>query len=68
MAHIFCSVAMCYPKSVNFIEFLMDFCLYYDILDMIQITDKKLLHFKLSKSGQVLHADKTCFPRPSHIL
>ena len=26
-----------------------------------------LLHFKLSKSGQVLHVDKTGFPRPVHI-
>ena len=59
---------MCYPESVDFIEFLMDFCIYDDILDMIQITDKKLLHFKLSKSGKILHVDKTCFPRPGHIF
>ena len=59
---------MSYPNSVNFIEFLMDFCIYDDIFDMIQVTDKKLLHFKLSKSGQFLRVDKTCFPRPSHIL
>ena len=59
---------MCYPKSVNFIEFLIDFCIYDDILDMIQITDKKLLHFKVSKSGQILCVDKTCFPRPGHIF
>ena len=58
---------MCYSGSVNFIEFLMDFCIYDDILDTIQITDKKLLHFKLSKSGQILRVDKTCFPRPGHI-
>ena len=57
----------CYPISVNFIEFPMDFCIYDDILDMIQITDKKLLYFKLSKSGQILRVDKTCFPRLSHI-
>ena len=62
---LFC---MCYPKSVNFIEFLMDFCIYGDILDTIQITDKKLLHVKLSKSGQIVCVDKTCFPRPSHIF
>ena len=31
-------------------------------------TDKKLLHFKLSKSGQIVCVDKTDFPRPSHIL
>ena len=46
----------------------MDFCIYDDILDMIQNTDKNLLHFKLSKSGHILCVDKTCFPRPSHIL
>ena len=34
---LFC---MCYPKSVCFIEFLMDFCTYDDILDTIQIKDK----------------------------
>ena len=62
---LFC---MCYPKLVNFIAFLMDFCIYDDILGMIQITDKKLLHVKLSKLGQILHVDKTCFPRPSHIF
>ena len=56
-----------YAKCVNFIEFLMDFCICDDILDMIQITDKKLLHFKLSKSGQILRINKTCFPRPGHI-
>ena len=59
-------LCMCYPKSLNFIEFLMDFCIYDNILDMIRITDKKLLHFKLSKSGKILRAHKTCFPRPSH--
>ena len=61
---LFC---MCYPHSVNFTEFLMDYCIYDDILNMIQTTDKKLLPFKLSKSGQILHVDKTCFPRPGHI-
>ena len=61
---LFC---ICYPRSVNFIEFLIDFSIYEDILDMLQIIDKKLLHFKLSKSGQILHVDKTCFPRPGHI-
>ena len=45
----------------------MDFCICDDILDMIQITDKKLLLFKLSKSGQILRVDKTCFPRPGNI-
>ena len=61
---LFC---MCYPKSVSFIEFLMDSCTYDEIFDMIQIPDKTLLHFKFSKSGQILRVDKTCFPRPGHI-
>ena len=61
---LFC---MCYPKSVNFIEFLMDFCIYDDILGTIMVIDKRLLHFKLSKSGQILRVDKTYFPRPGHI-
>ena len=46
----------------------MEFCTYDDILNTIWITDKKLLHFKLSKSGQILRVDKTGFPRPSHIF
>ena len=61
---LFC---MRYPKSVIFIEFLMDFCICDDIIDTIWITDKKLLHIKLSKSGQILCVDKNGFPRPSHI-
>ena len=56
-----------YPDSVSFIEFLMDLCKYDEILDVIQITDKKLLQFTVSKSGQILRVDKTCFPRPGHI-
>ena len=58
---------VCYLKSVSFIEFLIDLCIYDDTLDVIRITDKKLFHFKLSKSDQILRVDKTCFPRPSHI-
>ena len=50
IAHISYTLCMCYLKSVSFMEFLMDFCIYDGILDAIQITDKKLLHFKLSKS------------------
>ena len=57
---------MCYPKSVNFIDFLMDVCTYDGILDTIWDTDKTLLHFKLSKSGYILRADKTGFPKPGH--
>ena len=44
----------------------MDFCIYDDILGTIQITDNNVLHFKLSKSGQILHVSKTGFPKPSH--
>ena len=58
---------VCYLKSVSFIEFLIDLCIYDDTLDVIRITDKKLFHFKLSKSDQILCVDKNCFPRPSHI-
>ena len=36
------------------------------IIDKIQITDKKLLHFKLSKSGQILCVNKTGFSKPGH--
>ena len=51
----------------SFIESLIDFCIYDDILDKIQpITDKKLLHFKLSKLGQILNVAKIGFPRPGH--
>ena len=35
--------------------------------DYYAYTDKKLLHFNLSKSGQILHVDKTGFPRPGYI-
>ena len=31
---------VCYPKSVCFIEVLIDLCTYDDILDAMQITDK----------------------------
>ena len=61
------SVLYVLSKSVSFIEFLMDFCTYDDILGTIWVTDKRLLHFKLSKSGQILQVDKTGFSRLSHI-
>ena len=59
---------MGYPKFVSFIEFLMDFCIYSNSLDTICIRDKKLLHFKLLKSGQILHIDKTGSPRSGHMF
>ena len=49
---IYLQLCMYYAKAVSFIELFMDFCMYDDILDTILITDKKLLHFKLSKLGQ----------------
>ena len=56
---------MYYPNSVSFIEFLIEGYTYDDMLDTIWITDKKLLCFKLSRSGQDLRVDKTGFLRPS---
>ena len=58
-----------YCILVLLIKFLMDLCIamYDDIVDTIVITDEKLLHFKLSRSGQILRIDKTSFPLPSHI-
>ena len=59
---------MSYPKSVSFIEMLMDLCICDGILDTIRIVDKKLLQFKLSKSGQILCVDKKQFSQArSHI-
>ena len=66
MVPISCSVCAIQNQLV-IIEFLMDFCTYDDILDTIRITDKKLLHFKLSKSSQILRVDKTGYPRLGHI-
>ena len=56
---------MCYAKYVNFIEFLMDFGIFDDILDTIDrlITDNKLLHFKLSQLGQILSLNTGGFLR-----
>ena len=61
---LFC---MCYSKLVHFTELIMDFCIHDNVVDTIQITDKKLLHFKLSKSGDILCVDKNIFPRLGHI-
>ena len=58
---------MCYSKSISSVEFLMDVCIHDNILDTIQIAAKKLLRFKLSKSGQTLHVDNTGFPMLDHI-
>ena len=57
-----------YIKSVSFIEIPMNFCI-YDKIHITMIKSKKinLLHFKLSKLGQILHVHKTGFLRPTHI-
>ena len=60
MAPISCFVRARYTKSVSFIEFLMNFCIYGDNLGTILITDKKLF-VKLPKLGQILHEDKTAW-------
>ena len=56
-----------YTQCVSFIEFLMEFCTSDEIFVKMLIKDKKLLHFKVSKLGQILCVDKTGFLRPSHI-
>ena len=45
----------------------MDYWIYDDIFNTIWSIDKKVLHFKLSKSGQILCVDRTGFPKPGHI-
>ena len=66
MARIFCSVCAIQNQLI-LLNSSWNVCIHDDILDMIQVKGKKLLHVKLSKSGQILRADKTCFPRPGHI-
>ena len=51
MAPISSSIIMCYTKSVSFIEFLMDFCIYDDILGKIQNTDKN--YYILNSQNQL---------------
>ena len=45
----------------------MELCIYDDVFDTIQISNEKLLHFKLSKSGQNLCVDKIAFSGPGHM-
>ena len=65
MARISCSVC----PIQNLLDLLncswVSAYMHDDIIDTIWITDKKLLHFKLSKSGKILRVDKTGFPSPS---
>ena len=65
MAHIFCLVC-----AIHNLLLLLNsswISAYVMAFWIRCITDIKLLHFKLSKSGQILCVDKTCFPRPSNI-
>ena len=64
MGSISCSVCNNYAKAVSFIRFHMDFCICDNVLDTILIVIKKLLHFKLTKLGQILHVDKIGFSDP----
>ena len=57
-----------YPRSICFIEIFMYFCIHDDILHRIWITDKRLLHFRFTKSDQILCVDKIGFSRPGHII
>ena len=67
MALFFCSVCAMQNLPVLLNSSWISAYMYDDTLDIIWITDKKLSHFKLSKSGQILHVDKTGFPKPGHI-
>ena len=48
MAFTYLLFCMCYAKVFSFIEFIMNFCIYDDILYAIQITNK-VITLKLSK-------------------
>ena len=64
MASISCSLCNNYAKAVSFIGFHMDFCICDDILDTILIVIKKLLLYKISKLGQILHVALVSAPIP----
>ena len=67
MAPISCSVCTIQTLLVLLNSLWISTYTYDDILDAIQITDNTLSRFKLSKSGHILRADKTGFPRSDHI-
>ena len=62
---LFC---MCYLQSISFIALLVNFHIYYEMLDTIQFTDKKLLHFKFSTSVQTIRVHKMILPGPVTIF
>ena len=66
MAPMYCPVYSYYPKSVSFIEFLMNFCIYDDILNTMQITDKSYYILNSQNEVKILCVDKTGFPRHGH--
>ena len=45
MAPTYILFFMCNPKSFSFIEFLMDVCIYDNLLDTIRFTDKNYYIF-----------------------
>ena len=57
---------VCYPNSVNFIEFLRILCIYDELCVKILFCHDEILHFKDRNLGQILHVNKTCFLRPGH--
>ena len=60
---------MCYPCT-NLLFLLNSLWIFYigmmTFWIQYQLQIKKLLHFKLLKSGQIICVDKTSFPRPGH--
>ena len=62
MAPITCSVCAIQSLLVIFNSSWISAYTYDNIIDTVWIMDKKLLHFKLLKSGQILRVDKTSFP------
>ena len=67
MTPISCSVCAIQTLLVLLNSLWISTYMYDDSLDKIQITDNMLSCFKLSKSGHILRADKTDFPRSGHI-
>ena len=55
---------MSYPKSINCIEFLMDFFIYDAILYMIQITDKNYCILNPQNQVKFYMQIRPVFPGP----
>ena len=64
MAHISCSVYIYYPQSISFIEFLMDLCIYDDILDAIWIVDKSYCILNSQIQVKLYVQIRPVFPSP----